>query len=492
MRDNNDFINEIQAKLNSPSPLPRYKQLYEELRTQILNGLLTPGLKLPSSRQLAKRLNLSRNTTIAALNQLCAEGYAESRPASGIYILPAWPARWDKLSNLKNVQMTGITLSSRGQRLYQDAPKHRAHGAFIPGVPDLKLFPWALWQRYLSRYARNPKLNWQSYPQQGGLKELQQIIMEHLRIFRGIQCLPQQVLITHGTQNSLNLIVSLLTDAQDPVWMENPGYPGARSAFLSGDLHIIGQDVDAQGIAPALSAWKNPPRLIYVTPSHQYPLGVVMSASRRQQLLMQASGKPTWFIEDDYDSEFRFEGAPIAAMQAIAPHQVIYLGTFSKTLFPALGIGYMVLPENCIDAFRAVQARHQREPAYVLQCALANFIADGHYSAHVRTMRQEYCHRKTVLVNLLRENLGEQVQLQGTDTGLHLTLILPSHIDSEQIETQAYQQGIIARSLKKYYLPSAQAKNLFEGTVLGFGQTDSKKIVRAGKILTNIIEQNLG
>ncbi|MBS0351988.1 MAG: PLP-dependent aminotransferase family protein [Proteobacteria bacterium] len=470
--------------------IPRYKLLYEALRNQILEGLLAPNTRLPSSRQLAKQLNLSRNTTIAALNQLCAEGYAEARPASGIFVLSTLTTRWQKSLINRPLPTATFRLSTRGKKIYEDIPKKVLQGAFTPGIPDLSLFPFGLWQRYLVRCIRNPQLKWQSYSQQGGLKELRQTVAAYLRVFRGIECSANQILITHGTQNSLNLISSLLTDQNDRVWIENPGYPGARSAFIAADLQIIGQPLDQEGIAPARSAWKNPPRLIYVTPSHQYPFGMMMSAARRQQLLIQAADLPTWFIEDDYDSEFRFEGNPVAAMQALAPSRVIYLGTFSKTLFPSIRIGYMVLPENYLDAFRFTQARHQREPSYILQSALNNFIQDGHYSTHVRKMRQIYQQRKDQLVAIFRENLGNQVQLHGTDTGLHLTITFPLYINSLQIEAQALEQGIGARSLKHYYLPNSSIP-LVEGLVLGFGNTDSKTILRSANILLKLLKKAL-
>jgi GntR family transcriptional regulator/MocR family aminotransferase len=286
-----DIFNLIYSQLEKRSKIPCYKQLYEILRKQILEGFLVTGTCLPSSRQLSQQLNISRNTAIAALNQLCVEGYAEAKPGSGFYIAANLPTKWRKSSS-SSFSRTSFQLSHRGQLLYKDAPITSSHGAFIPGVPDLKLFPFTLWNRYVSRYARNPRLYWQSYPMEGGLKELRMIIAEHLRLFRGIQCTPNQVLITHGTQNSLNLIVSLLTDKQDVVWIENPGYPGARSAFLSGDLKIVGQPIDKDGIAPPPSAWEKPPRLIYVTPSHQYPLGAVMSASRRQEFINPSCHRP--------------------------------------------------------------------------------------------------------------------------------------------------------------------------------------------------------
>ena len=270
--------------------------------------------------------------------------------------------------------------------------------------------------------------------------------------------------------------------------MENPGYPGARSAFSAAGLLVRGQPVDSEGLAPSPDVWQQPPRLIYMTPSHQYPLGMVMSAARRRELLTQAAPHQTWFIEDDYDSEFRHTGAPLMALQALSPEQVIYLGTFSKTLFPALRMGYAVLPEDKIDAFRAAQARHHREPAYVLQSALADFMSDAHYNAHVRKMRQEYQNRRDTLVELFHQNLGNAVEFQGLDTGLHVTAFLPAGIDTQHVESRAYQQGIIARSLQNYYLPTTSVSELPSALVLGYGDTNQNTIACAGKILTQMIQ----
>jgi GntR family transcriptional regulator/MocR family aminotransferase len=473
------------------SALPRYRQLYEALRQQILEGQLPPGVRLPSSRCLAEQLNLSRNTVLAAIDQLCAEGYAVAKAASGIYVLPTLPANWDVRVDAKSSPRRHLPLSSRGQRIYADAQRPGARGAFTPGIPDLKQFPFALWQRYINRYARNPRIHWQGYPQEGGHAELRVVIAQHLRIFRGIQCDPQQVLITHGTQSSLRLAADLLADPGDLVWMENPGYPGARSTFAAAGLIVRGQPVDAEGLAPSPTAWQKPPHLIYATPSHQYPLGMVMSAARRRQLLLQAAPHQTWFIEDDYDSEFRHAGAPLMALQALSPAQVIYLGTFSKTLFPALRMGYAVLPEDKIDAFRAAQARHHREPAYVLQSALADFMSDGHYHAHIRKMRQEYQSRRDALVELFHQNLGNVVDFHGLDTGLHVTASFPARVDTQRVEFRAYQQGVIARSLQNYYLRPTSRSGQSSALVLGYGDANQNAIACAGKILMQIIQDEI-
>ncbi len=467
--------------------LPRYQQLYESLRQQILAGSLAPGTRLPSSRVLAKQLKISRNTAISALEQLCSEGYAAAKKNSGIYVLPTLPTNWDQSLHSQITQP--LPLSRRGQQLFDDSRMNIRSGAFATGIPNLKQFPFSLWNRYISRYARNPRLNWQGYTQQGGLLALRKIIAESLRITRGIQCSPQQVLITRGTQFSLSITANLLTDLEDRIWLENPGYPGARAVFSVAGLKIVGQTVDAEGLSPQKKAWNKPPKLIYVTPSHQYPLGVVMSAARRRQLLAQAALHKSWLLEDDYDSEFRYAGAPLAALQALSPNQVIYLGTFSKTLFPALQIGYMVLPEHLVEPFRTYQARHHREPAYVVQNALHDFICDGHYSAHLRKMRQIYHYRKKLLISLGQEYLGTDFQFNVSDTGLHLTILLPSDINDLIIEAEASRAGVVVNALSHYCLPGTPKSQKQSGLVLGFGDVSENNLQRAGKILMSILRK---
>lgn len=464
-----------------PTSLPRYRQVYETLRQQILDGLLLPGMRLPSSRVIAKQLGMARNTVIAAVEQLCVEGYAIARPKSGVYILSTAP-----INNAeKIISQTQPGLSIRGQTIAAQPQVQLKRGAFAAGVPDLKQFPFALWQRYISRYSRNPVLDWQAYPHKGGVIELRQTLASYLRVSRSISCEASRILITNGTQHSLQLIAALLADPGDRAWIEDPGYSGARCAFAAAGLNVISQPVDADGICPAANAWQQPPRLIYTTPSHQFPTGVVMSAARRRHLLAMASQHHTWVIEDDYDSEFRYEGMPVAALQALAPDQVIYLGTFSKIFFPAIRIGYMVLPAALVEPFRIMQARHQREPSYITQKALADFIRDGHASTHIRKMRRKYQARRDVLINLLQQELGNLVYLEGLDTGLHIVVYLPTSLNDQAIAAAAYEHGIRLSSLSHY----ATENTARPGLILGFGDVDQADILRAGKILCQLIKQ---
>lgn len=483
-----EFIKQLNIQLKkSKSTLPRYKELYEALRQQVLDGLLLPGMRLPSSRTIAKELGIARNTALTAIEQLCAEGYANARSKSGIYIVATTPIHWE--THYKITPKKEFELSRRGKLIAEQSSVSTLRGAFAPGIPDIKQFPFDLWQRYIARYARNPKLEWQMNPNQGGIFALRQVLADYLRAARGITCDADQILITHGTQHSLRLIADLLADHHDIIWIENPGYNGARCAFTAAGLNIIHQPVDQEGISPAKNSWKKPPRFIYTTPSHQFPTGIVMSAARRRNLLALAAQHHTWIIEDDYDSEFRYEGSPLAALHALAPKQVIYLGTFSKTFFLSMRIGYMILPKPLIPAFRTTQARHHREPSYIIQNALVDFIRDGHASSHIRKMRREYQMRHDILVKLLQQELGDQIRLSGFETGLHVVIYLPLNTDDEMIATEAHKKGIMIGALSRYYA-NKTTTNL-PGLVLGFGNSEQKEILQLGKILCRIVRKNL-
>lgn len=476
-----DNLNQALAHL--PAELPGYRRLYEALRQQILLGTLLPGMQLPSSRVLAQQLKIARNTAITAIEQLCAEGYAATRPGSGVYVLPTAPLVWDVSQTI--AAPAPLFLSTRGKKLTELALGHSQRGAFASGVPDLKQFPFELWQRYVARYARNPQLGWQAYPAQGGHSELRAILVDYLRVARGISCKPTQILIVQSTQHSLQLVADLLADPNDRVWVEDPGYSGAISAFDAAGLSIVPQPLDEEGLSPLLSAWSQPPKLIYTTPSHQYPLGTVMSAARRRNLLAQAAEHQAWVIEDDYDSEFRYVGSPLVAMQALGPNQVIYLGTFSKTLFPALRIAYLVLPEHLIEAFRATQARHLREPSYVTQNALADFIRDGHVSSHIRKMRHEYQLRRDLLLQILKNGLGNRLQISGADTGIHFVLYLPPDSNDQDVVNAAFAQGINLRPLSTSYRNKTAARS---GLIIGFGDVDQSTIKRTGHTLVEVLK----
>lgn len=467
---------------STQSSLPRYQALYEALRQQILDGLLLPGMCLPSSRVMSDALGFSRNTVITAIEQLCVEGYAQARAKSGVYILSTVPVRWENQRAI--VTKHQPTISTRGHAILKESRIPPTRGAFVPGIPDIHHFPFTLWQRYLTRHTRNAPADLFFNQTQGGDLGLRQALADYLRLARGVCCEARHIIITHGTQYSLQLVADLLANPQEVVWMEEPGYAGARAAFTAAHLNIMYQSVDQEGLACATNAWRQPPKLIYTTPSHQYPTGVVMSAARRRDLLAHAAEHHCLIIEDDYDSEFRYETKPLAALHALAPNQVIYLGTLNKIFFPGLHIGYMVLPDALADDFRKAQVRLHKEPSYIVQKALADFFRDGHASSYIRKMRSEYQAKRDVLVALLQKNLGDIVQLGGLETGLHLVVYLSKKMNDQVIAAKAQEQGIVVAALSNYYM---HTKPVRSGLILGFGNASVPQIKRAGKVLCEII-----
>jgi GntR family transcriptional regulator/MocR family aminotransferase len=334
------------------------RQLYELIRQEILAGTISAGAKLPASRLLAKELGVSRNTVLYAYEQLLAEGYVTASTGSGTFVSQTFPdhsalhqvgaANGTMSVREEDQNPDRFALSRRGQHLISHAGvSDRQWGAFMAGVPDVSLFPHAVWARLMNKHWRNPKPESLTYAHNGGSMALRRVLAEHLRLVRSVRCEPEQVILTTGIHQAIDVIARLLADPGDKAWMEDPGYWGTRSLLHNNGIETIPVPVDDEGIAPDAATLQNPPRFIFCTPSHQYPLGTVMSLSRRRMLLEYARQRGAWIVEDDYDSEFRFEGRPLASLQGLDENdRVIYMGTFSKTLFPGLRMGFMVLPSR--------------------------------------------------------------------------------------------------------------------------------------------------
>jgi GntR family transcriptional regulator/MocR family aminotransferase len=445
---------------------PRQRVLHECLRAAIRSGRLAPGTRLAASRALAAELGVARNTVLYAYDQLATEGYVQPDRRGTVVTpmrmapaaRPAAPARH-------------ASLSRRSQLVRPAAPETGLAGAFAPGVPALDEFPVMLWRRLLDRAWREASASDLNYGDVAGEPQLRRAIADHLRAARGADCEPGQVFITGGTQNSLDLCARAFADAGDKAWIENPGYGGALAAFRAAQLNIIGIPTDAHGIAPQASDWRrHRPRLIYTTPSHQYPTGSVLAPERRIALIEQAHAAGALIIEDDYDSEFRHDGPPLAAMQGLAPDApVLYLGTFSKIMFPALRIGFMVVPAALTQAFRALLAGSAPRGRMAEQRALAEFLRAGHFALHLRRMRRLYRQRRDALVAALEQHLGNVATVHGGSAGMHLALQLnDARLDDARIAAQALEQGIVAHALSVHAI-GARA-NGWNGFLLGYAQ----------------------
>lgn len=482
------------APSDAAPPSPMNKRLYDALRQAILDGIVAAGARLPASRDLAQSLGIARNTVTHVYEQLAAEGYTDSRQGSGTFVTaslpdahlhairPAFPAVGGAV---------GALLSERGERIVSGAsavPYQR--GAFMPGEPDVEEFPHRKFGRILASLWRNPEPEWLGYSYGGGLPALRQALAQHLAMTRSIDCEPEQILITEGSHQAIDLATRILGSPGDVAWIENPSYWGARTIFEANGLRAVSVPVDQEGMCLSSAHALAPPRFIFVTPSHQYPLGAVMSLARRRQLLAIARQAGSWIIEDDYDSEFRFSGHPISSLQGLEPDApVVYIGTFSKTMYPGLRVGYLVLPKALTSAFQAAHAELYREGHLVTHAALAAFISQGHYAAHIRRMRLIYGRRRAMLVNVIERRLGpDWLHRDDSDAGLHIVLNLPDGIDDRDVVRAAGRRGILTRALSRYYSGDTERRH---GLLLGYGCVAEREIVASFELLLSGLQEVL-
>lgn len=477
--------------LNLVGKLPVNRQLYRCIRQAILDQILVVNTRLTSSRTLALELGISRNTVLYAYEQLLAEGYLESRAGSGTYVTDTSSDTLLSSSKPLRYKVQTSTLSNRGQNLIANAgAASHQWGAFVPGVPDLTQFPHQIWNKLQSKVWRKPSVNVLTYSHGAGLEALRTAIADYLKGARSVACNPDQIVITNGTHQSIDLCLRLLSDPGDIAWVEDPCYWGARNLLKASGLTIRPIEVDAEGMSPSEEDMKHVPKFIFVTPSHQYPLGMVMSLSRRRLLLDYAARHSCWIMEDDYDSEFRYNSRPLACLQGMdSAERVLYMGTFSKTMFPGLRLGYLVLPTGLNASFITGMEEVHRSGQAALQATMAEFMNLSYYHSHIRRMRVLYGSRLEVLQNEIERHFaGTEVKVMGGDAGLHLTLCFPKHCDDVLIMKTALQQGIVTRALSSYHNCPSKARS---GLVLGYASVDEQKIEFAFAQLAHIIQQHL-
>ncbi len=465
-----------------------HRQLYDILQRGIRESALVAGIKLPPTRQLAQELGIARNTVVNVYSQLALEGFVRAGVGRGTYVAALGP-RLTEDALLRPVARHA-KLSLRGEQLLSGWGAGRQQwGAFTPGVPEVRMFPTQIWSRLQSRVWRNatpPQLSYATGPGDAGLR---QAIASYLQSTRGVNCTPEQVVVTNGTQQSLYLVAQLLANPGDAVWLESPGYWGARSVFGANGLDLQAVAVDDEGLAPTLEQWAKPPRLMFVSPSHQYPAGALMSHNRRRQLLDYAAAHGVWIVEDDYDSEFRYDARPLPALQGLDEHgRVIYLGTFSKTLFPSLRVAYLVLPPDLVDNFARALSELFREGQTMHQAVLARFLAEGHYASHIRRMRGVYRSRHDALIWAIKQHFGDRLPIVGRDAGLHLVLGLPPHVDDRLVSQHVLRVGVNTRPLSMYYMQQPAAN---KGLLLGYGCVQEEEIVQSFAKLAKVVQGHL-
>jgi len=486
-----------------PGAPPRQRQLIQRLKQAILAGQLPAGGKLPSSRALSEDLEISRNTVLIAYEQLTAEGYViADRQGTRVAALSAAPLSTAAVD-------TAPDSTGRAARASQASAPPAAHALatatrlsrivstrspvdsslpMTPGTPALTQFPISAWRRAQDRALQAAPAATLGYGHPIGEPALREAIAQYLRVSRGVHCDASRIIITEGAQGALALCVQLLTNPGDTAWLEEPGYRGAKSAFNAGDLNVVAMRVDADGIAIPPSAWQaNPPRLIQTTPTHQYPTGAVLSVARRLELLERARQAGAWIIEDDYDSEFRHQGEPIAAMQGLLPDApVLYVGTFSKTMFPALRLGFLVLPDAIAKPAMPSIIEMMRGGHRLEQLTMAAFIENGQFSRHLGRMRRLYRERQAALREALAAHLGVDHEVLGGHSGLHLTVRLPPEFPDQRIVDDARKLGMNPSSLSSFAVNPLPEDN---GVVIGYGNTSADRFPALIKRLGDVARQ---
>jgi len=492
---------DLALQITADGDVPLYQQIYEQIRAAVLTGRVKLNQRIPASRQLAKSLSVSRTTVIQSYDQLISEGYLETKPGAGTFVCAQVPdellktrkdfdSEW--LPAAENgadipLQLSNLQLSEYGDRVHRTPDRlsrQTCPFSFRYGLPDLSHFPIQTWRRLWNRYS-TASTAWMDYSSDAmGYKPLREEIAQYVAQARAVRCVPEQILVTNGTQQALSLLTHLL-QAQH-VAIENPGYLSARRILESGGAAICPVPVDAEGIKVdgpdgllELSR-QRPPQLVYTTPSHQFPTGVLMSLSRRLSLLQWAQQANALIIEDDYDSEFRYSGRPVPALQGLDAHdRVLYVGTFSKVMFPGLRLGYVVLPLALVPLFRRAKWLCDRQGSMIDQQTLSNFIRAGHLAKHVRRMRGIYEARRLALVTGLRSiqnHTQKPIEVLGDEAGLHVTARFITQLNSLQIVKQAQALGVEIFSTHEHYDPSINSVAVDSEFIFGFGNISQSDI----------------
>ena len=442
--------------LQRSCPRPLYQQLVSQLRRSIVSCQLTDGTRLPSSRQLADELGVSRLTVQNAYEQLTAEGYLEAWTGSGTYVKPppgTGKARTNRASPWAPTPL-GKLLSSRGRRVVETlgSLEPSQPNSFRPGIPALDAFPMKLWTRLTNRRLRRASHEVLTYGAREGYWPLREAIAGHLRDSRMVDCEAAQVIVLGGSQRAFSYAAWTLLETGDPAWFEDPGYPAARDAMAAAGAEVVPVPLDPEGLDIAKGPAQGPaPKLIYVTPSGQLPLGMTMSLRRRHELLAFAREAGAWIVEDDYNSAFRYQGRPLPALQGLDDQGcVIHVGSFSKTLFPALRLGYLVVPPELVPVFAAAASLVDISAPTLSQAVLADFIAEGHLQSHLRRMRSLYAERQRLLVEAIGESLGGVLDVAEADAGMHLVAWLPEGADDRAVSDRARAQGIDVLPLSSF------------------------------------------
>jgi GntR family transcriptional regulator/MocR family aminotransferase len=470
----------LHLPIDRASRTPLHRQIYEWLRRAILDGLLRPGQRVPSTRALALDLEVSRLPVLTAYDQLLHEGYLVGRTGSGTFVSAVVP------EDLLRSPPAEPRRAAR--RTLRAPPRTRDEGGLGPfrmSLPALDEFPHTGWSRLVSRHAHTLKPVDMAYGDPAGLVSLRVAIAEHLRTARAVRCEAEQVLVVSGSQAALRVAAAVLLDPGDRVAMEEPGYPGARAALAAGGAELVHVPVDDEGMDVAsLRKRGTHVRAAYVTPSHQYPLGASMSAARRFALLDWAHRRQAWILEDDYDSEYRYVSRPLGALHGMDAHErVVYVGTFSKVLFPAVRMGYLVVPPSLWSRFVDAREAFDLFSPTLYQAALAEFLREGHFARHLRRMRGVYLERRDALLTGLARYCGDRLTVVNAEAGLHIAVLLDDDLNDADVVRRMAARGLTATALSSCYAGPARRN----GLLLGFGGSTPRRLLEATRVLGEVL-----
>jgi GntR family transcriptional regulator/MocR family aminotransferase len=479
-------------RLDGSSSEPLYLQLYNVIRESILTGKLKGGLKLPGTRTLAKEIKVSRNTIILAFEQLIAEGYVTGKAGAGTYVTDNIP---DKLLIKEKRQFNSEndlinTKANNNQEPALVSQRNMPENNFVPfqhGIPSVKDFPFDLWLKIFNKVMQRFSTYQLSQIDGTGYNVLKEAIAVYLQTYRAVNCTPEQIFIVNGSQQGLYLISKILLKENDNVLLEDPFYFGVRDAIRSAKVNILPVPVDDEGIQIdyAIKNFRDA-KLIYTTPSHQYPLGVTMSNSRRLKLLEIAGKNNIWIIEDDYDGEFRYTGNPLPSLQGMDTcGRVIYIGTFSKVLFPGLRLGYLVLPSSdLVDSLAAERRVIDRQSPVLEQFVVAEFMKEGHFTRHIRKMRILYKERQDFLISEIKKELYGLITVDPSASGMHVLAWLPESLDDKEVSSILRCKNITAPPLSNFVLKYKRKPAI----ILGYTAFDKEEIRQGVNILRDTIK----
>ncbi|UVM50705.1 PLP-dependent aminotransferase family protein [Pseudomonas sp. B21-015] len=484
-------LNDVEFQL-----LNLHQRIQRALRALILDGALAPGLKLPATRVLAKSLGIARDTVENAYVQLHRDGFIVRREGAGSYVcetlgteLRGAARRRIKAQEVKSSQAApGAGLSQRGRMIFDSGGVNdqQVIKAFATGLPETRTFPTDVWERLQRQVMKDYRANVLLHGDPQGAEPLRKAIATYLNLERGAKCSPDQIMVLSSTRQALFLCAQLLVDAGKPILLENPGYYGAKKAFETAETNVLPIDVDELGIrTDLLYADRSGANCVYVTPSHQYPTGATLPLERRLELINWAAEKGKWIIEDDYDSEFHYDGQPTACVQGLDKYQrTLYIGTFSKTLYPGLRMGYMVLPHELIKAFTYARSMIDGHTPQILQLTLARFMEDGHYNAHVRAMRKLYAGRRAIMLDTIGKHLDGIVTALRPPGGLQIPCLLHDGWSEEKTIRQAASAGVQLSGLSRLY--AGEEKK--QGWLLGYSSLTAYEIEAAMLRLANALK----